>query len=144
MVRVATTRTTRFVVDKADNACKKEPRRGDGAQAGVKPLLSIRKKKKPQRGDGTAACPLSFRHSFGVLMVRMLSYRGCATAYPCLRSVAPLGLTIHTTLSQTRVLMSAVHSSQAGVLRDSPPACILSHLQRSILCRPFTQGVALG
>ena len=55
-------------VDKANNACKKEPRRGDGAQAGVKPLLSIRKKEKPQRGDGTAACPLSFRHSSGVFM----------------------------------------------------------------------------
>ncbi|WP_154645752.1 hypothetical protein [Hoylesella marshii] len=68
MVRVVTTCTTRFFVDKANNACKKEPRRGDGAQAGVKPLLSIRKKKKPQRGDGMAACPLSFRHSFGVLM----------------------------------------------------------------------------
>ncbi|WP_314314598.1 hypothetical protein, partial [Hoylesella marshii] len=49
-------------------ACKKEPRRGDGRQAGVKPLINMRKKKKPQRGDGTAAYPLSFRHSFGVLM----------------------------------------------------------------------------
>ena len=28
----------------------------------------MRKKKKPQRGDGTVAYPLSFRHSFGVLM----------------------------------------------------------------------------
>ena len=80
VVRVATMRTTRFVVDKADNACKKEPRRGEGIQAGVKPLINRRKKEKPQRGDGTAACPLSFCHSSGVLMVRMLSYRGYAIA----------------------------------------------------------------
>ena len=68
VVRIAMTRTTRFFVDKADNACKKEPRRGDGAQAGVKPLINRRKKKKPQRGDGMATYPLSFRHSSGVLM----------------------------------------------------------------------------
>ena len=112
-------------VDKADNACKKEPRRGDGRQAGVKPLLSIRKKEKPRRGDrpqagvkplinmrkkekprrgdGTAAYPLSFRHSSGVLMERTLSYRGCTTAYPCLRSFAPLGLLDKNLLSRTRV-----------------------------------------
>ena len=53
----------------------------------------MRKKKKPQRGDGTAACPLSFRHSSGVLM------GGC----------------FHT-----------------GVALPLTPACILSHLQRSI------------
>ena len=44
----------------------------------------------------------------------MLSCRGYAIAHPCLRSVAPLGLTIHTTLSRTRVLMGAVHSYQGG------------------------------
>ena len=104
MVRVETMRTTRFVVDKADNACKKEPRRGDGAQAGVKPLLSMRKKKKPQRGDGTAACPLSFRHSSGVLMgdafMQGLRYRSTT----CLYSVALTALYLdETLLSRTRV-----------------------------------------
>ena len=48
----------------------------------------MRKKKKPQRGDGTAAYPLSFCHSSGVLMgdafIQGLRYRSTT----CLYSVA--------------------------------------------------------
>ena len=90
MVRVATTRTTRLLsirptmfvrkslgeatehrqgcITPVKHVQKKEPRRGDRIQAGVKPLTSMRKKEKPRRGDGTAAYPLSFCHSSGVLM----------------------------------------------------------------------------
>ena len=57
---------------------KKEPRRGDRIQAGVKPLTNMRKKKKPQRGDGTAAHLLSFRHSSGVLMGDAFFHTGVA------------------------------------------------------------------
>ena len=93
VVRVVMTRTTRFFIDRKASAvdikrgcrflgrclCKRKPRRGDRIQAGVKPLLNRRKKEKPRRGDGTAAYPLSFRHSSGVLMgdafIQGLRYR---------------------------------------------------------------------
>ena len=78
----------------------------------------MRKKGKPRRGDGTAAYPLSFRHSFGVLMVRMLSCRGYAIAYPCLRSVAPLGLTITQPYPKLAYETIFCMTQQSGTRRD--------------------------
>ena len=144
VVRVATMRTTRFFVDKADNACKKEPRRGDRIQAGVKPLLSIRKKKKPQRGDGTAAYPLSFRHSFGVLMgdafIQGLRYR-----LPLPKVCRPFGAyNPHNLIPNSR-------SDGGGTFISGRASCGIHHLP--VFCRTYsallrrtlyTQRVALG
>ena len=121
VVRVATTRTTRFVVDKADNACKKEPRRGEGIQAGVKPLISMRKKEKPRRGDGTATYPLSFRHSSGVLMgdafIQGLRYR-----LPLLKVCLPFGAyNPHNLIPNSR-------SDECGTFISGRASCGIHHL----------------
>ncbi|WP_314314079.1 hypothetical protein, partial [Hoylesella marshii] len=53
-------------------------------------------------------------------------HRGCAIAYPCLPSVAPLGLLDKTLLSRTRIMFSSPCTT--GMADFSPSVGLLSDI----------------
>ena len=133
------TRTTRFFIDRKASAvdikrgcrflgrclCKREPRRGDRIQAGVEaPVKHTQKEKAPKRrwnSSISVIVPSLLRsfdggcfHTGVALPLTPACILSHLQRFILLYSVAPLGLTIHTTLSRTRVLIGAVHSSQGG------------------------------